>query len=67
MYKVIFVGSTEKVLFESRDGYSALNISHREMQKTRNAIVVETPKGKRLTMAQQEKMRRRLKINQNTL
>lgn len=63
MYKVILVGSGfEKELFSSKDGYSALYVSKKERAKTKFAVVLESPSGKRYSMAKQDEMIRRLAI-----
>ena len=62
MYTVILVGHCEKVVFSGLDGYCALDASKRQRSKTKLAVVLETPSGKRYSMAQQDVMMRRLKI-----
>lgn len=62
MYSVIVVSASERVVYCGRDGYTALDISVQHRNKTKFAIVLQTPKGKRYSMAQQDVMIRRLKI-----
>ena len=62
MYKVIVVSSVENVIYSGLDGYVALDISKQHRGKTKFAVVLESPVGKRYSMAQQDVMMRRLKI-----
>lgn len=62
MYRVIVVSNSEREIFCGKDGYVALDVSMRERQKTRLAVVLQTPSGKRYSMSQQDKMIRRLKM-----
>ena len=62
MYKVIVVSGLENIIYNGRDGYVALDISKQHRSKTKFAVVLESPCGKRYSMAQQDVMARRLKI-----
>ena len=63
MYKVIVVSTTERIVYEGRYGYAALDISKQNRDKTKFAVVLQTPSGRRFSMAKQDVMMRRLKIS----
>lgn len=62
MYQVIVVSGVENIIHIGRDGYVALDVSRRHRQKTKFAVVLQTPSGKRYSMSQQDVIMRRLKI-----
>jgi hypothetical protein len=61
-YSVIIVSASERVIYSGRDGYVALDISKQHRSKTKFAVVLQSPSGKRYSMAQQDIMMRRLKM-----
>jgi hypothetical protein len=62
VYSVIVVSVSERIVYSGRDGYTALDIAKQHRSKTKFAVVLESPTGRRYSMAKQDIMMRRLKI-----
>jgi len=62
MYKVLVISNAERIIYEGRDGYTALDVSKKHREKTKFAVVLQTPSGRRFSMTKQDVMMRRLKM-----
>jgi len=62
MYIVIIVSLTERVVYSGLDGYVALTISKLQREKTKFAVILQTPSGRRFSMAKQDIFMRRLNM-----